>query len=120
MYKAAAFLVLLAIAIGCSDSSEPPPSGYPLTLIIVSDSIVANTALFNFRVEKDTKPVAGAKLRRTDYYVSGKTKTSDLGIQSDSAGNYKRVIMILGDSISAVAYQATRDSLTSNFITWRP
>jgi len=118
MYKTVLFLALLAIAIGCSESSEPPPSGYPLNLIVVSDSIVANTALFNFRVEKDSKPLAGAKLRRTDYYATGKTKTTDLGIQSDSAGNYKRVIMILGDSISAVAYQATHDTLTSNFIRW--
>ena len=108
-----AALAVILVA-GCSSSSAPP-NNYPLLLSIVSDSMVSNTALFNFRVTKDGAPVANAKLRRTNFPSN---QTTDLGIQSDTGGRFPRVIVILTDTLTGVAYQAVRDTLSSNYIRW--
>lgn len=107
---------------GCSSSSGPTNS-YPLLLTTVSDSIVTNIGVgyFNFRVTKNGTPVVGAKLRQTD---SPSNHSFDLGIKSDSGGNFPRVSVALTDTVQGVAYQAVilnsvlKDSLTSNFIHW--
>ena len=111
--RTAIAILAIVLVVGCSDST-PPSNSYPLTLAIVSDSFWNNTALFNFRVTKNGAPLAGAKLRRTDFPTNN---TRDLGIQSDSNGNFPRVILVL-DTMPAVAYQAVRDSLSSNYIRW--
>jgi len=101
---------------GCSNSSAPPNT-YPLLLTTVSDSIVSNTAYFNFRVTKNGVPFAGAQLRRTNFPSN---QTYDLGIKSDSGGNFPRVTVVLVDTVTGVAFQAVRDTLSSNIIRWSP
>lgn len=102
---------------GCSSSSAPPSNPYPLLLTTVSDSISSNIGHFYFRVTKNGAPVASAKLRQTDFPSD---QSFDLGIKSDSGGFFPRVSLALTDTVSSVAYQAVRDTLTSNFIRWSP
>ncbi|SRR5581483_8327976 len=108
---------LVAVSFACSNSSSPQTT-YPLVLTTLSDTTSGNTALFNFRVTKDGIPVANAQLRQTDF-PSG--KTFDLGIKSDTGGHFPRVTVVFDlDTFSQVAYQAVRDTLTSNFVRWPP
>jgi hypothetical protein len=108
--------VTVLLYFGCSDSTAPQTT-YPLLLTTVSDTIVNNSAIFNFRVTNNGVGVAGAKLRRTNFPSN---KTADLGVKSDSSGFFPRVAVVLTDTLSGVAYQAVRDSLTSNYIRWTP
>jgi hypothetical protein len=104
------------IVLGCSDSTTPPPS-YPLQLSIVSKQSTANSAVFDFKVTKtdNGQPVEGAKLRRTNF-PSG--QTYDLGLKSDTAGNFPHVAVVLVDTLSGVAYQAVSSTLSSNYVRW--
>ncbi len=110
-YAALAALILA----GCSSSSSPPANSYPLTLSIDSETHFSSTAFFYFRVTRNDTAVQGAKLRRTNFPSD---QTYDLGIQSDSNGNFPHVTLILSADTSAAAFQAVRDTLTSNYIRW--
>ncbi len=116
------FFLMIAILtgslwIGCSDSTST--TNYPLLLAVVSDTSVTNSAIFHFRVTKNGAPIKGARLQRTDYPI---LTTFDLGIASDSAGNYPVVTVVLPlqvDTMTEVAYQAVSgDSLLSNYFRW--
>jgi len=106
---------LLMLNIGCSSSSAPA-NNYPLLLSVDSEASVNNSAIFYFRVTENGAPIASAKLRRTDLPSD---QTFDLGIKSDSGGHFPVVTVVLSpDTLTAVAYQAVRDTLTSNYIQW--
>jgi hypothetical protein len=117
LFSRSIFLLLaVSLCIGCSDSVSS--TNYPLQLTAVSDTIVNNSALFNFRITKNGAPVKGARLQRTDSPI---LTTFDLGIASDSAGNFPRVIIVIPltqDTMTAVAYQAVSDTLLSNYFRW--
>lgn len=117
-------LFAIAVLAGCSDST-PATGNYPLTLSIVTDTIVSNTAVFNFRVAKTSggAAVLGSKLYRTNYSsVYGTIHVYYDGVMSDSSGTFPHVTAVLGDTVTSIAYQAVSlssgDTLTSNYIRW--
>lgn len=107
--------ILAIVLLGGCSSSTPPANTYPLTLTIDSEANAFNSAIFYFHVTRNSVALQGAKLRRTNFPSD---QTYDLGIQSDSNGNFPRVTLILSGDTSAVAYQAIRDTLSSNYIRW--
>jgi hypothetical protein len=104
------------VFLGCSDSTTPSPS-YPLALTIVSKQQTPNSAVIIFKVTKSDngQAVEGAKLRRTNF-PSG--QTYDLGIKSDTSGNFPSVTVVLVDTLNAVAYQAINNTQNSNPVRW--
>ena len=107
-------LLAIGLAAGCSNSSGPSNT-YPL-LLQGNDTSVNNTAIFNFRVTlNDGTPVANAQLHRTDFPSN---KTTDLGLKSDSNGYFPRYVFIAPDTVTAIAFQAVRDTLASNYVRW--
>ncbi len=106
-----------ALFFGCSNSSSPGTS-YPLLLTTVSDSIIYDYGHFKFRVTKNGNPVDGASLRQTDFPSNW---AFDLGMKSDSAGDFPTANVVISDTLTGVAYQAVlNDSLSSNYIRWSP
>jgi hypothetical protein len=106
----------VSIWTGCSDSTSS--TSYPLVLAIDSETTLNNTAIFYFRVTKNGAPLSGARLQRTDSPI---LTTFDLGIASDSVGNFPYVTIVVPlnqDSMTSVAYQAVSGSQTSNYVRW--
>jgi hypothetical protein len=113
------FVLAGSLSMGCSDATST--TSYPLQLITVSDTIVANAAAFNFKVIKNGVPLKGAKLWQTDL-PSGIPFYMGTSFISDSNGNFPHfVVVVTKDTMTAVAYQAVSgDSLTSNYVRFSP
>ncbi|HZK76534.1 MAG TPA: hypothetical protein VFD13_06465 [Candidatus Kapabacteria bacterium] len=110
--------VLAAVVLfGCSNSTPPPSTNYPLTLTLTGNQYSGNVALFELQVTKNGQPFAGAKLLRID---APSNATIDLGMTSDTNGKYDTTGIVLTDTLSAVAFQAVKDTLKSNYVRWGP
>ncbi|MDP4198441.1 MAG: hypothetical protein Q8922_15145 [Bacteroidota bacterium] len=119
MLKRLILLACAALFAACSTDSTPPTtSNYSLQLQFTSPPSVSGTvASFDLKVTRSGAPVQGATLKITTY---PKDTVITSKILSGADGAWTNIGVVMGASTQQVAFQAFKDTMTSNFVVYAP
>ncbi len=119
MMKRLLILGCTALFAACgTDSTSSNGGSYPLQLQFISSPTVSGTiANFNLKVTHSGVAVQGARLTVTTY---PKDTVITLKILSDASGAWTNIGVTMGGSVQQVAFQALKDTLKSNYVTYAP